>query len=423
MSYHLLTLGCPKNVADSTQLERALREAGHAAASPSRASLLVVNTCAFIDQAKEESINAILRLAVKKKPGQKLVVIGCLPQLYRKEILSEVPEIDNVYGVESWEKVTALAGSAKTPEALPKREPRVSAYLKIADGCNARCSFCLIPRIKGRLHSLQPEAVLEEARRLVAEGTRELVLVAQDTTAYGRDLALDDALPALLERLALALPDIRWLRVLYAYPGHISDRLLEVMATIPQVCAYLDIPLQHSSPAVLKAMRRPYDPLQTQHLIERIRRAVPGIALRTTFLLGFPGETERDFQDLLSFMREARFDHVGAFIFSPQEGTLAAGLPDQVPDRTKRRRYREVMSLAREMSLESNRALVGENAEVLVESDTPSPSDAEPMFVGRTYRNAPEIDGIVFCNGKAAAGEMKRVRVVEALPYDLLAEL
>ena len=423
MSYHLLTLGCPKNVADSTQLERSLRQAGHAPAPAARASLLVVNTCAFIDQAKEESINTILKLALKKKPGQKLVVIGCLPQLYRKELTTEVPEIDQVFGVESWDKVSDLAGAPAKPEDASPTQRRVSAYLKIADGCNARCSFCVIPKIKGRLHSLPPDVILEEGKRLANEGARELVLVAQDSTAYGRDLALDDGLAGLLERLAAGLPNVPWLRVMYAYPGRISDRLLPVLAELPQACRYLDIPLQHSSPAVLERMRRPHDLSQTLRMLDSLRQAMPDIALRTTFLVGFPGETDQDFQYLLSFVREARFDHVGAFMFSPQDGTVAAAFPDQIPERIKRRRYRELMQLARETSLERNREWVGREAKVLVESEAGDDAAGEAIFVGRTYRDAPEIDGVVFCKGKARPGEMKRVRIVEALPYDLLADV
>jgi ribosomal protein S12 methylthiotransferase len=420
MSYYLLTLGCPKNVADSTRLERSLHEAGQSPAPARQAGILIVNTCAFIDQAKEESINAILKLALKKKSGQKLVVIGCLPQLYRKELLAEVPEIDHVFGVESWEKVAALPERGEAVSA--PASPRASAYLKIADGCNARCSFCIIPKIKGRLHSLPPEAVVEEGKRLQAEGARELVLVAQDSTAYGRDLGMEDGLALLLDRLAADLPDVAWLRIMYAYPGHLSKRLLRTMAELPQVCKYLDIPLQHSSPAVLQRMRRPHDLSQTRRMLERLREAMPDIALRTTFLVGFPGETERDFQDLLAFVREAKFDHVGAFMFSPQDATPAARMPDQVPERVKRRRYRELMRAAREASLERNRAWVGKETAVLVESKGEIEGNGKGIFVGRTYRDAPEVDGLVFCKGEASAGEMKLVRIVEALPYDLLAE-
>ena len=424
MSYYLLTLGCPKNVADSTRLERSLREAGQSAASARNADLLIVNTCSFIDQAKEESINAILKLALKKKAGQTLAVIGCLSQLYRKELLAEVPDIDNVFGVESWEKVAALADGLDSTASgsTPRPQSRVSAYLKIADGCNARCSFCVIPRIKGRLHSLPPDAVVEEGKRLAAEGARELVLVAQDSTAYGRDLGMSEGLARLLERLAADLPQVAWLRLMYAYPGRLSDELLRVMADLRQVCKYLDIPLQHSSPAVLNRMRRPSDPSQTRRMLERLRSAMPDIALRTTFLVGFPGETEQDFQDLLAFVGATKFDHVGAFMFSPQDATPAARMPDQVPERVKRRRYRELMRAAREASLERNRAWVGRETTVLVESESQSEKDSGAMFVGRSYRDAPEVDGFIFCKGRASAGEMRRVRIVEALPYDLLAE-
>ena len=424
MSYYLLTLGCPKNVADSTRLERSFREAGQSPTSARRAGLLIVNTCAFIDQAKEESINAILKLALKKKSGQMLVVIGCLPHLYRKELLAEVPEIDHIFGVESWPKVPAVGEGLDNREAVssPALERRVSAYLKIADGCNARCSFCVIPKIKGRLRSQPPDAVVEEAKRLEAEGARELVLVAQDSTAYGRDLDMEDGLAALLERLAADLPDVAWLRVMYAYPGRLSNRLLSTMAESPQVCNYLDIPLQHSSPAVLQRMRRPHDSSQTRRMLERLRESMPDIALRTTFLVGFPGETEQDFQHLLAFVRETKFDHVGAFMFSPQEATPAARMPDQVTDRVKRRRYRELMRVARETSLERNRAWVGREMTVLVESQADVERNGKAMFVGRTYRDAPEIDGLVFCKGNACAGDPRRVRIVDAMPYDLLAE-
>ena len=423
MSYHLLTLGCPKNVADSAQLERLLQEAGHSAAPARSADLIIVNTCAFIDAAKEETINAVLKLALKKREGQKLVVIGCLPQLYGKELLAEVPEIDQVFGVEAWPKVAALAGAATGPRpAAGKREERVSAYLKIGDGCNARCSFCIIPRIKGRLHSLPPDEVVAEAKRLTAEEARELVLVAQDSTAYGRDLGVEDGLALLLERLARELPESSWLRLMYAYPGRLTERLLRTMAALPQVCRYLDIPLQHGSAPVLQRMRRPHDPLEMRWMLERVRETLPDVALRTTLLVGFPGETEDDFAALLSFVREVRFDHVGAFMFSPQGGTAAAKMDEQVPERVKRRRYRELMEAAREGSLLRNREQVGREMTVLVESRPARAGDEQGVFVGRSYRDAPEVDGLVICKGTARPGEMKRVRVTGAMAYDLLAE-
>lgn len=422
MSYHLLTLGCPKNVADSTKLERMLREAGAARETAANADLLVVNTCGFIDQAKEESINAVLELATKKRRGQELVVIGCLPELYNKELLAEVPEIDHVFGVESWQKVAELAGGSGRKPRPEKREARPSAYLKIADGCNARCAFCVIPRIKGRLHSEPIEAVVEEAERLAEEGARELVLVAQDSTSYGRDVGLEDGLARLLERLAMDLPQVPWLRVMYSYPGHLSARLIRTMAELPQVCHYLDIPLQHSSPAVLQRMRRPHDPTQTVRTLERLRDAMPDIALRTTFLVGFPGETEQDFAGLLAFVREMKFDHVGAFMFSPQAGTAAARMAQQAAERVKRRRYRELMRVAQETALDANKRWIGREMTVLVESKAGRGDAGEKMFAGRSYRDAPEVNGLVLCAGEAHPGEMRRVRIVEALAYDLIGE-
>ncbi|MGD0765033.1 MAG: 30S ribosomal protein S12 methylthiotransferase RimO [Dehalococcoidia bacterium] len=426
MRYHLLTLGCPKNVADSGRLERLLQEAGHRPTSTAKAQMIIVNTCGFIDRAKEESVNAILRLAAEKGPGQSLVVAGCLSQLSPQGLRDEIPEIDHVFGVEAGERIAALAGEARREsegEESPRlQQPRVSAYLKIADGCNARCSFCIIPKIKGRLHSTPIDALVGEARRLSEEGARELVLVAQDSTAYGRDLGMRDGLPLLLRELAARVPEVEWLRVMYGYPGHVSAELAETMASLPQVCHYLDLPLQHSSPAVLRRMRRPHDEADLRRTLERLRKAMPDVALRTTLLVGFPGETEEEFQRLLDFVCEAGFDHVGAFPFSPQPGTAAAGMPGQVPERVKRRRYRQLMAVAKEVSLARNRGWVGREMAVLVESEGGTTAGDERVFVGRSFRDAPEIDGLTICSGEALPGEMRRVRIVSALPYDLLAE-
>jgi ribosomal protein S12 methylthiotransferase len=320
--------------------------------------------------------------------------------------------------------VAELASRAESrPRPAPaKREVQPSAYLKIADGCNARCAFCVIPRIKGRLHSEPLESVVEEARRLVEEGARELVLVAQDSTAYGRDIGMEDGLARLLERLTREMPQAPWLRVMYAYPGHLSPRLVQTMAELPPVCHYLDIPLQHSSPAVLQRMRRPHDSARIARTLERLREAMPDIALRTTFLVGFPGETEQDFGGLLAFVREMKFDHVGAFMFSPQEGTAAARMAKQVPERVKRRRYRELMCAAQETALETNKRWIGKELTVLVESKAGRGDAGRKMFAGRSYRDAPEVDGLVVCPGEALPGEMRRVRIVEALAYDLIGE-
>ncbi len=422
MSYFLVTLGCPKNVADSRKLERTLREAGAAPETAARADLLIVNTCGFIDQAKEESVNTVLKLATKKRRGQKLVVIGCLPELYHKELLAEVLEIDRIFGVEAWSDVAKLVDKSTPSLVAAEIAAAPSAYLKIADGCNARCAFCLIPRIKGRLHSEPLDCVVEEAQRLAGAGTKELVLVAQDSTAYGQDLGMKDGLARLLDRLSADLPSV-WLRVMYAYPGHVSPRLIHTLAESPQVCHYLDIPLQHSSPAVLRRMRRPHDLAQTVRTLERLRSAMPDVALRTTLMVGFPGETDQDFAGLLAFVRETQFDHVGAFMFSPQEGTAAARMPDQVPERVKRRRYRELMRVAQETALSVNRRWLGKEVTVLVESKGGRDDAERKLFAGRSFRDAPEVDGLVLCPGEALPGDLKRVRIVEALAYDLIGEL
>jgi len=442
MRYHLVTLGCPKNVADSDKLEALLREGHHEPIDrPARADLIVVNTCGFLEAARGESIDAILRLALRKRPGQKLVVAGCLSQIYARQLQEEMPEVDALFGVEAWEQVAVLAGTARpryasqsdrqapfdTPEA--SRSPRPSAYLKISDGCNAPCAFCIIPRIKGRLHSAEPEALIAEARRLAAQGVQELVLVAQDSTAYGRDRGQRDGLPELLERLAEAVPPADgepWIRVMYAYPGHVSARLARTMASLPQVCHYLDIPLQHASAAVLRRMRRPSNPDRLRQMFARLRSAMPDIALRTTFIVGYPGETEAEFEEMLDFVREMRFDHVGAFVYSPEPGTPAARAPEQVPQAVKRRRYRRLMRVAQEVSLARNQEWVGRELTVLVESEAASAGRrprGDEVFAGRSYRDAPEVDGLVLGPGRLPPGSLVRVRVEQALPYDLWGSL
>jgi len=461
MRYHLVTLGCPKNVADSDKLEALLREGHHEPTDrPARADLIVVNTCGFLEAARDESIDAVLRLALRKRPGQKLVVAGCLSQIYARQLQEEMPEVDAFFGVEAWEQVAALAGTAArpshgrpsgaeapfhTPEV--SRSPRPSAYLKISDGCNAPCAFCIIPRIKGRLHSVEPEAVVAEARRLAAQGVQELVLVAQDSTAYGRDRGQRDGLPELLERLAEAVPPADggpWMRVMYAYPGHVSARLARTMASLPQVCHYLDIPLQHASAAVLRRMRRPSNPGRLRQMFACLRSAMPDIALRTTFIVGYPGETEAEFEEMLDFLREMRFDHVGAFVYSPEPGTPAARAPEQVPEAVKRRRYRRLMRVAQEVSLARNQEWLGRDLTVLVESEAASAgggsaqtggglaafvggdgrrSRGEEVFAGRSYRDAPEVDGLVLGPGRPPPGSLVRVRVEQALPYDLWGSL
>ncbi|MEX2247302.1 MAG: 30S ribosomal protein S12 methylthiotransferase RimO [Dehalococcoidia bacterium] len=430
MRYHLVTLGCAKNVADSERITRVLGHGSHVEVSlPRDADVLIVNTCGFIDAAKAESVDTIVQLAAKKRRGQRLVVAGCLTALHGQELRAEIPQIDAVFGAEDW---TGIGAYAQTIEPLrldaqryhipeTTRAVRPSAYLKISDGCNAPCTFCIIPKMKGKLHSSAADDLVAEARRLAAEGVREIVLVAQDSTDYGRDLGLRDALPDLLERLSDAVPDVPWLRIMYAYPGHVTRRLAETMARLPNVVPYLDVPLQHAAPSVLRRMKRPSNDGMVREMIAMLRDEMPDIALRTTFIVGYPGETEAEFDELLAFVREMAFDHLGCFTFSPQSESPAAHEPDQVPERVKRRRQRRLMEVAQQVSLIRNRRLVGREIDVLVESDTARGDAAGGFVAGRSYRDAPEVDGLVLLEGDHRPGDFVRARVTQALAYDLIA--
>ena len=367
MRYHLVTLGCAKNTVDSMRLERALRHARHqATASADEADLLLVNTCGFIDDAKDESLGVIAELDAARRPDQQIYVLGCLTQIAEEEVRRAVPTVDATFGVEAWDAVAASLGSGSPDFDIP--QPALlatgpSAYLKISDGCDRPCTFCIIPTIKGRMHSEPDDWLIGEARALATMGVRELVLVAQDSTAYGEDRAERDGLAELLERLAEAVPEVPWLRLMYAYPGRVTPRLAETMARLPNVTHYLDMPLQHGSPSVLKRMRRPSLRVARRSL-DTLREAMPDAALRTTFIVGFPGETEAEFEELLDFVEEQRFDHVGAFTYSPQTGTPAADLGESVPHEIASERYGRLMELAQQISMERNRGLVGSELEV-----------------------------------------------------------
>ncbi|MGD9895329.1 MAG: 30S ribosomal protein S12 methylthiotransferase RimO, partial [Dehalococcoidia bacterium] len=378
----------------------------------------VVNTCGFIDASKEESINAVLELAADKRPHQKLVVAGCMTQLYGEELAGEIPEVDDIFGVNQWEEVAALVGNEpRAAYDIPYEgmlgPRRVSAYLKISDGCNAPCTFCIIPTIKGRFTSIGAGELVQRARQLVEEGARELVLVAQDSTAYGEDLGRRDALPDLLRLIAGAVPGT-WLRLMYAYPGRVSRRLIAAMAEIPEVVPYLDMPLQHGSVSMLRRMRRPANMTMVRRTLAELREAMPNIALRTSLIVGFPGETEAEFEELLAFVREVQFDHLGVFTYSPQERTPAATMDGQLSERVKRTRRAAVMKQQQGITFAKNRALVGTELDVLIES-----TDANGTATGRSHRDAPEVDGAVHVRGAAQPGDVIRARVTEAQPYDL----
>ncbi len=425
MKYHLVTLGCAKNTVDSMRLEAALRGGRHTSvAEPDEADLLLVNTCGFIDAAKDESIGVVRELDQGRRQGQQLYVIGCLTQIAEESVRQAVPGVDATFGAEQWDAIAASVGAASATFDIPDGGlpllGQPSAYLKISDGCDRPCTFCIIPTIKGKMHSGPARQLIAEARMYAAAGARELVLVAQDSTAYGEDEGDRDGLATLLEELSAAVPEVPWIRLMYAYPGRVTPRLAETMAALPNVVPYLDMPLQHGSDAMLRRMKRP-SLAKSRQSIEAIRAAIPDVVLRTTFIVGFPGETDEEFEELLDFVEEYRIDHVGAFTYSPQPGTPAEQMPHQVPEAVKEERYGALMELAQAISHESNRAMVGREVDILVESREPTASaGGDLVVVGRTFRDAPEVDGLAFLKGTYAMGEMVRARVDGALPYDLL---
>ena len=414
-----------------------LDEAGYAAVDDaSQASVLIVNTCGFIGPAREESVQNLRELAESKQRQQILIAAGCLSQIWGQKLVQQVPGLDGIIGTRRWmdivefveqvrgrstlraEPMYHLLGEATTVGSDERGAKRVavqgaSAYVKIADGCRRPCAFCSIPRIKGTAISRPPERVVAEAKELAARGVRELILIAQDTTDYGHDLGLKDALPGLLESICDAAPKLKWLRLMYAYPGAVSDRLIEVMAARPQVLHYVDIPLQHGHPDVLKRMRRPANVDWVYRTLAKLRAAMPDLAIRTTFIVGYPGETDAEFDALCKFVADLKFDRVGAFTYSFEPGTPSADLPDPVPDGVKRERYEHLMTLQQPISLSKNQSLVGKTLDVLVEGQ------GDGLTVGRTYRDAPEIDGLVVIEGDVPPGEFVPVRVTGAMEYDL----
>jgi ribosomal protein S12 methylthiotransferase len=433
---HLISLGCPKNTADSELMLGALVRAGfEVTMDPQQAQVLLVNTCAFIESAKKESIDAILAAAEVKEngAGKRLVVAGCLSQRYGSELREQFPEVDIFVGTGNFLDLPELLRRSERPELrpipytgaahlLPPAEaPRImtgdpfSAYLKVSEGCDHRCAFCIIPKIRGRHESRPLDDLVEEARRLAAGGVREINLIAQDLTAYGRDLEPRASLAALLHRLA-PIDGVRWIRLLYCYPNFVTDELLAAIASLDKVVKYIDMPLQHADDAMLRAMKRERSADALRGLLERVRAAIPGVALRTSFIVGFPGETDAAFATLVDFVREQQFDRVGVFTYSREENTAAYDLADQVSEGVKRRRRSELMEVAAEISLERNRGLVGRELEVMVEGAAPGRAT---RLRARTSAQAPEIDGMVLLSGEAEPGEIVRARIERASTYDL----
>ena len=433
-TFHIVSLGCAKNIVDSDSMAQLLIKSGYkSAANPDQAGVLIVNTCGFISIAKEESSSVLAELAAKKKPGQLLIAAGCLTQRYGKDAAPGVPGIDGIIGTRRWMDIAALVeglqgGNRPVPRyelpevktgdsdehgALRVSVQGASAYLKIADGCRRPCAFCAIPLIKGTAVSRPVEVILAEARALEAAGVREINLIAQDTTDYGQDLGMTNGLAQLLKKLTAAAPQVDWLRVLYAYPGSVTDELIEVMAGEKQVVKYLDMPLQHAHPAVLRRMKRPTDVDWVYKTVEKMRKTIPGLALRTTFIVGYPGETDAQFQTLLDFVGEMRFDKVGVFQYSFEPGTAAEPLGDPVPREVKGERFRMLMEKQQIISLERNKTFVGRKLDVLLEGF------GQGVSIGRSYRDAPEIDGLVLVKGEIHSGQIIPVRIDEALEYDL----
>lgn len=433
----LVSLGCPKNLVDSEVILGLLSEEGHSLTTdPSKGEVIIVNTCSFIKEATQEAIETILRLTPYKREGRcrLLIVSGCLPQRYGKILEKELPEVDLFVGTGSFHKIphlitqkrkrkSFLSGQTflyndQTPRILST--PPSTAYLKIAEGCSRTCTFCTVPKIRGPYRSRTMRSVLKEGERLADQGVRELILIAQDTTAYGEDLRDGTSLERLLKGL-VRVEGLRWIRILYAYPSsaRFTERFLELISREEKICPYLDLPIQHIDDQILRRMGRRSKGREIQDLIGKIRTFIPEIALRTSLIVGFPGESESQFNALLHFVEEVQFNHLGAFQYSPEEGTPAFRLSNPVPEEVKEERLRILMEAQKKISLKKYRRMVGRKAEVLVEG-----MDSERTVLrGRIQTQAPEIDGCVFLKGKARPGDWVKALITQALPYDLVGKI
>lgn len=431
MKVLLISLGCDKNLVDSEVMLGLLNKAGHQLTNDeTEADVVVVNTCAFISDAKEESINTIIEMGELKKTGKlkKLIVAGCLSQRYKDEIMKELPEIDVIIGATNYDKIVEAIGTDEesiiddinyTPRPIAERIVTTNAsmaYFKIAEGCNKLCTYCIIPHIRGRYRSMPMDSLIASAEKLVSDGIKELVLVAQETTLYGVDLYGEKKLPELLTKLS-EIEGIEWIRLLYCYPEEITDELIEVMATNPKICHYVDIPIQHSENAILKRMGRRTSREDIVELVGRLRTAMPDIAIRTTLISGFPGETQELHDGLVDFVDECEFDRLGVFTYSPEEGTPAAEYEDQVDGELAVKWRDEIMELQQEISYEKNQQMIGSTQKVLIEGYLVD----DDVYVGRTYRDAPGVDGIVFVSApyELISGSFVDVKITEANEYDL----
>lgn len=433
----IISLGCSKNRVDTEIMLGYLQERGYQLVNmPEKADVLIVNTCGFIGPAKEESIQAILEMANYKKTGccKVLLVTGCLSERYRDELFKELPEVDGFLGVNNYREIGNVIEETLTGKRVTRFDlssdivvsqrrvlttPSYTAYIKIAEGCNNCCTYCIIPKIRGPYHSRPMESILDEASELANNGVKEIILIAQDTTRYGEDLYGKNMLPDLIRKLC-SIEKIHWIRCLYSYPEKISDELLEVIESEPKVCNYLDIPIQHIDDTILKRMNRQSSAEGIRSLIGRIRQGNADFILRTTLIVGFPGEDETAFHNLLQFVQEYPFDRMGVFSYSQEEGTLASEFPDQVLEATKQERYKTIMELQRKISFHRNKARIGKTYEVLIED-----CHGNGLYVGRSYGEAPEIDGKIFIKSgeTLSIGSFVPVRITKAYDYDLLGEV
>ena len=439
MKILFISLGCDKNLVDSEVMLKLLEEKGYRFTDDeTEADIIVINTCCFSGDAKEESVNTILEMAEYRKSGscRALIVTGCLAQRYQKEILDEIEEVDAVLGTASYdavaEAVEKVLGGQKElhfesiDRLVPDQGGRVLttgghyAYLKIAEGCDKRCTYCIIPKLRGHFRSVPEEQLLAEAQRLADQGVKELILVAQETTVYGVDLYGEKRLPQLLTKLA-RIPGIRWIRVQYCYPEEITEELIQVIKNEPKVCHYLDLPIQHASDRILKRTGRRTTQADLRRIIGRLREEIPDICLRTTLISGFPGETEDDHEELMRFVDDCEFDRLGVFPYSAEEDTPAASMPDQIPEEVKEERRAELMELQQEIAFEKAEEMAGRELTVMIEGKVAD----ENAYVGRTYKDAPGVDGYLFLNTDETlmSGDFARVRVTGALEYDLIGEL
>lgn len=439
MKILFISLGCDKNLVDTEVMLGMLASRGYEMTNDEQeADIIVINTCCFIHDAKEESIQSILEMAEYKKNGsaKALIVTGCMAERYRQEILDEIPEVDEVLGTTAYDRIldavdAALAGQHEVMTAdldalpLPETKRLVTtgghfAYLKIAEGCDKHCTYCIIPKIRGNFRSVPMERLLKEAQDLAEQGVKELILVAQETTLYGKDLYGEKSLPKLLRELC-KISGIRWIRILYCYPEEITDELIQVMKEEPKICHYLDLPIQHANDTILKRMGRRTSKQELIDIVQKLRKEIPDICLRTTLITGFPGETQEQHEEVMEFIDTLEFDRLGAFTYSPEEDTPAATFEDQIDEEVKEDRQADIMELQQEIAFDKAEDMIGREVLVMIEGKVAD----ENAYVGRTYRDAPNVDGLIFINTdvELISGDFAKVKVTGALDYDLIGEL